>query len=164
MSATTRRSSARSWPCGRREGRGEVMARKPRKDAGRVGALIAESRAVVPDAAGNSHRRWHIIDDELCWLDDERILPFFIEVAGDTNDFDLARISVFKALVWKVSDWKPSPEQRVALGQVITRVMNDTDDDNLVRNYATQPAPYFADIPGAFPAAAAILLHPNAAR
>src|SRR5438046_2565349 len=126
-----------------------------------VGALIAEYRAVLPDKSGNSYRKLHIIDDELVWPKDKRILPFFIEVAGDKNDYYLARIAVFKLFVWKMSDWRPSAQQREEIGRLIARVMNDRDDDNLVRNYATQAACYFRKVSGVFAAAAAILLDPN---
>jgi hypothetical protein len=132
----------------------------PHSNAARVGALIAEYKAIAADASGSRlERKFSILEEELCALEDERILSFFLEVAGDKNDLDEARISVFKAL--KAGQWRPSPEQFAAVGEVLAGLMTDPADDALVRTYAAQAASAFVDAPGVFPTAARLLLDPS---
>src|SRR5438552_3541682 len=107
--------------------------RQAKHGADAVGALLAEYRAVVPDERGNSHRKWEIIEYKLLSREDERLLPFFLEVAGDKTDCYLARIAVFKHLGWKVSELQPPSEQYEMIGRVLVQVMRDAEDDNLVR-------------------------------
>jgi hypothetical protein len=98
---------------------------------------------------------------QLVWIperrEDPRVLPFCLRIAADPNEYDLARIEVFKYLeLGSFTD----PVSRRDIGQVIRKVLQlDSDDD--MRTYAAGAAWRYLDVSGVEEAAKAVLLNPG---
>lgn len=91
---------------------------------------------------------------ELEDIDDERILPFFLEVLLNELEYDLARIETLQVLrLRNCSD----QEEYDQIGQAIKQVLvNSTDQD--IRNYAAMAIASYIETEGAFDVIEGILL------
>lgn len=91
---------------------------------------------------------------ELEDTDDERILPFFLEVLLNELEYDLARIETLQVLrLRNCSD----QEEYDQIGQAIKQVLvNSTDQD--IRNYAAMAIASYIETEGAFDVIEGILL------
>ena len=91
---------------------------------------------------------------ELEGIDDERILPFFLEVLLNELEYDLARIETLQVLrLRNCSD----QEEYDQIGQAIKQVLvNSTDQD--IRNYAAMAIASYIETEGAFDVIEGILL------
>ena len=91
---------------------------------------------------------------ELEGIDDERILPFFLDVLLNELEYDLARIETLQVLrLRNCSD----QEEYDQIGQAIKQVLvNSTDQD--IRNYAAMAIASYIETEGAFDVIEGILL------
>jgi hypothetical protein len=91
---------------------------------------------------------------ELEDIDDERILPFFLEVLLNELEYDLARIETLQVLrLRNCSD----QEEYDQIGQAIKQVLvNSTDQD--IRNFAAMAIASYIETEGAFDVIEGILL------
>jgi hypothetical protein len=104
----------------------------------RAEKLIAEYKAAKLNAKGESDEKIEIILD-LEDNADEKVIPFFLSVILDEEEYDLARIEVLKIL--KLRDAK-DPEEHHKIGKAILQVLTKSADPD-VRNYAAMAmAPY----------------------
>lgn len=88
-------------------------------------------------------------------FDDERVLPFLLEVLEDGEEYDLARIEVLKFLnVMRRGDRVRDEGVARLVRHVLT---NDSDDD--VRSYAAIAVSNFMDVDGSAEAARSVLLN-----
>ncbi|MEW6127921.1 MAG: hypothetical protein AB1757_12855 [Acidobacteriota bacterium] len=119
-----------------------------------VGRLISEFKAAKLDANGECDEKIDLIL-ELEELEDPRIMPFFLEVIGNENEYDLARIEVLKIL--KLRD-RRSPEEHERIGKAILEVLAKSKDAD-VRNYAAMALAKYLDVEGANTEAGNLLLN-----
>lgn len=81
---------------------------------------------------------------ELEGVDDDRVLPFFLETVMNEDEYDLARIEILKILEIRESNDK---DEHQKIGHIVKNIlMNDPDDD--VRNYAAMTVSNFMDVEG----------------
>lgn len=123
-------------------------------------SLIEEFREENTEALEDedSSRKDQIVMD-LQDLDstDPRVLPFFLEVLGDENEFDLARIEILKFLELREHRDNAQDEQT---GQLVKRILGaDPDDD--VRNYAALAAGNYLAVSGVVDELERILFNEN---
>jgi hypothetical protein len=91
---------------------------------------------------------------ELEGIDDERILPFFLEVLLNELEYDLARIETLQVLKLRNCSHQEEYDQ---IGQAIKQVLvNSTDQD--IRNYAAMAIASYIETEGAFDVIEGILL------
>ena len=91
---------------------------------------------------------------ELEDIDDERILPFFLEVLLNELEYDLARIETLQVLKLRNCSHQEEYDQ---IGQAIKQVLvNSTDQD--IRNYAAMAIASYIETEGAFDVIEGILL------
>ena len=91
---------------------------------------------------------------ELEDIDDERILPFFLEVLLNEQEYDLARIETLQVLKLRNCSHQEEYDQ---IGQAIKQVLvNSTDQD--IRNYAAMAIASYIETEGAFDVIEGILL------
>jgi hypothetical protein len=91
---------------------------------------------------------------ELEGIDDERILPFFLEVLLNELEYDLARIETLQVLKLRNCSDQEEYDQ---IGQAIKQVLvNSTDQD--IRNYAAMAIASYIETEGAFDVIEGILL------
>ena len=91
---------------------------------------------------------------ELEGIDDERILPFFLEVLLNELEYDLARIETLQVLRLRNCSHQEEYDQ---IGQAIKQVLvNSTDQD--IRNYAAMAIASYIETEGAFDVIEGILL------
>src|ERR1051326_210235 len=75
-------------------------------------------------------------------VSDARVLPFFLRILENKQEYDLARIEVLKILELKEHNNQVEHEQ---IGKLIQHVLDvDTDDD--VRNYAAIAISNYMDV------------------
>ncbi|MEM9380981.1 MAG: hypothetical protein AAGB93_13600 [Planctomycetota bacterium] len=75
--------------------------------------------------------------EDLSYTEDERILPFLLEVLCDADEVDLARIEAAKALMVDIE------RQRDAICEALISVIERDGEDEGVRSHAVQAAsPY----------------------
>jgi hypothetical protein len=118
-----------------------------------VDGLIAEYRAAVLDEHGECHRKSEIIAALEGHLADERTLAFFLEVIGDLNEYDLARIDALKILeLWQASDTEASNR----VGLVVANVLV-SEEDVLVQQWAAIAAGSLMTVPEVFAAVSGLL-------
>lgn len=80
------------------------------------------------------------IVEELSWTEDERILPFLLEVLGDATETELARVEAARALMVDIE------KRRDEIVDTLLAVIERDDEDDVVRNQAVQAAsPYVND-------------------
>lgn len=72
------------------------------------------------------------------------MIDFFLHVAADENEYDLARIEVFR--IFAIADFE-DPDIRNRVGSVIQRILANSKDDD-VRDYAAMAAAAYTDIDG----------------
>jgi hypothetical protein len=97
---------------------------------------------------------------ELEDIDDERILPFFLEVLLNEREYDLARIETLQVLEVRNLSYPRVQEEYDQVGQAIKQVLvNSTDHD--VRNYAAMAIASYIETEGAFDLVEGILLDEN---
>lgn len=119
-----------------------------------VGRLISEYKAARLDEDGESEEKIDLVlalED----LDDARIVPFFLEVIGDDNEYDQARIEILKIL--KLRD-ALTPEEHQQIGKAILQVLLKSSDPD-VRNYAAMALSNYLDVEGATVDAGNLLLN-----
>jgi HEAT repeat protein len=92
----------------------------------------------------------------LARLDDPRVTRFLIDVAGDPDEYDLARIEALKVLELAEVD----PGDREAVVRMLGRVL-DQDEDDDVRSYAARALAGFTEVPGVLDVAASRVLDPD---
>lgn len=83
-----------------------------------------------------------IIETLETYVDDERVLDFFLKVSADEAEYDLARIEVFKIL--EITHFKDE-ETRRRIAKTIHDVLEKSKDE-LVRSYAAMTIGRFLDI------------------
>jgi hypothetical protein len=94
---------------------------------------------------------------ELEDIDDERILPFFLEVLLNEREYDLARIETLQVLEVRNLSYPRVQEEYDQVGQAIKQVLvNSTDQD--IRNYAAMAIASYIETEGAFDVIEGILL------
>jgi len=93
---------------------------------------------------------------ELARLRDLRVVRFFIEIAGNSNEYDLARIEALKALELR----KVEPNEKDDVVRMIGRVLQQDNDDD-VRSYAARALAGYIEVSGALDIAAERVLDPD---
>ena len=112
-----------------------------------VSRLIADFKAedLPADELDEASIKVDVILD-LADYEDERILPFYLNVLADLGEYDLARIEILKILELRDRD-DDQEDQRI--GEVIAKVLKE-DPDFEVRQYAAMAAANYLDIPVVF--------------
>ena len=80
------------------------------------------------DALSEKCRLIQISDES----DDEHVLPFFLEVLSDAQEYDLARIEILQILFYKV----PASNDEYNTVAKLLRRLAKSDPDELIRSYA----------------------------
>jgi len=110
-------------------------------------SLIEEFRQENTEAledSDSSKKDQIVMDLQEFDSDDARVLPFFLEVAADENEYDLARIEVLKFL--ELREHRSDAEDK-QIGEAVRRIVSaDPDDD--VRNYAALAAGNYLTVSG----------------
>jgi len=118
----------------------------------RVADLVAAFR-VAPVRGGESTEKIEILR-ALEPLADPEVSGFLGEVAGDAEEYDLARIEAIRILELRPFE---NGESREAVARTLKRVLaNDSDDE--VRAYAARALASFTDLPGVASTAGALVL------
>ena len=112
-----------------------------------VDALIAKFDRAKPDADGECGQKCGVISDLEDHLSDPTVLAFFLRVAGDPEEHDLARVDVFKAFEFFEPPTKKASKR---IGDTFRKVIANEDDDLLVQQWAAQSASEYIDVPGVF--------------
>jgi hypothetical protein len=126
----------------------------------KVGDLIAQFRSEDTDRLANidTSAKPSIIATLEDHTDDPRVGAFFLSVASDENEYDLARIEVFK--IFEVHDhFDETLRQRI--GRVIKDVLINSHD-NGVRNYAAMAAASYLETEGLWQRIAELVRDNNA--
>lgn len=90
----------------------------------------------------NDSRRPNIIVELEDFIDDARVVNFYLEVAQDEMEYDLARIEVFKIFeIWECTNY----EFRKKIANAIREVLVNSHCDD-VRNYAAMAASSYMDL------------------
>jgi hypothetical protein len=100
-----------------------------------VQRLIQEFRSEDTTTLGDFSKKVEIITD-LEYMDDQRIMPFFLEIVSDENEYDLARIEVLKILRLK-EPLEAETDEKIA--RILTNILSNSADDD-VRIYAAMTA------------------------
>jgi len=94
--------------------------------------------------------------EDLAAINDDRILPFFLAVLTDTNEYDEARLGVLDQLQFR----RYTSEERAAVANAVIAVMLH-DPDNNVRRHAAMTLQDFMDVLGTVDAVGHVLLKPD---
>src|SRR5581483_143194 len=112
-----------------------------------IDRLIASFRSEDTNSLSNPDTdsvKDRVISDLEEYSSDSRVLAFYLEVAANRHEYDLARIEVLKVL-----HVRPTTDEaeRTQIGKVIADILlGDTDDE--VRNYAAIAATSYMTAPG----------------
>jgi HEAT repeat protein len=90
-------------------------------------------------------------------IEDERILPFFLDVLLDQQEYDLAKIEVLEVL--KLKDCQNQAEYQ-KIGKIIRQVLTN-DFDNNVRIYAAMAISNYIETEGVIDDLSNIILNEN---
>ncbi|VTS00660.1 hypothetical protein, partial : Uncharacterized protein (Fragment) OS=Paenibacillus alvei TS-15 GN=PAALTS15_05618 PE=4 SV=1: PT-HINT [Tuwongella immobilis] len=108
-----------------------------------IAAYRAEETASLQDPDRDSQKVRMIAELENHSAD-SAVLSFLLEVAGDPNEYDLARIEVFNVLyVRRIA----TDAEQIQIGRVLTKVLRSNDDDDNVKNYAAIAAASYMAVP-----------------
>ena len=119
--------------------------------------LIAKYEAVLPDSKNEQFGKVRVIEI-LEDVKDARVLPFFLKVLVDENDYDLARVEIAKILhIRKAKNEKE--KQGIAESLMLVLKNSETDDNYLVRQYAAIAIENYSDVEGVFEFASRIILN-----
>jgi HEAT repeat protein len=119
-----------------------------------VDKLIAEYKAAKLNEKGESDEKLEVIL-ELEDHEDEKVIPFFLNVLLNEEEYDLARIEILKIL--KLRDAQ-SQEEHNRIGKAILQVLMKSSDPD-VRNYAAMAMSKYMDVEGANTEAGNLLLN-----
>ena len=110
-----------------------------------VGHLIAQFRAEdITQVRDSSNKIALLRQLEQHYGDDQRVLPFLLEVLSDTQEYDLARIEALKFFELKEEEDEDIGRQ---VGQAIKHILAHDPDDE-VRNYAAMAASSYVGVNG----------------
>ncbi|MEM9800913.1 MAG: hypothetical protein AAGA20_11355 [Planctomycetota bacterium] len=79
------------------------------------------------------------IVEELSWTEDERILPFLLDVLADQDEYEPARIEAARALMSDIES------MREEICDVLVAVLDREHEDGDVRSQALEAAKYFLE-------------------
>jgi hypothetical protein len=114
---------------------------------------LATFRAVPLDESGEAHEKCQILQELEGHLDDPEVLDFFLNLIGDSSEYDLARIDALKILeLWEAPDAQTRHRIGLRLGEVLK-----SEEDVLVQQWAGIAAGSYADIPDVFSVVSAVL-------
>jgi hypothetical protein len=114
---------------------------------------LAAFRAVPRDERGEASEKCKIVEQMEGHLAAPEVLGFFLELIGDTSEYDLARIDALKILgLWEA----PDLQTRHRIGLRLAEVLR-SEEDVLVQQWAGIAAEWYADIPEVFTAVSAVL-------
>lgn len=119
-----------------------------------VDELIARFRAAVVTGQESAAKIDILL--ELVRVDDPRVARFLIAVAGDSNEYDLARIQALKTLELR----EVEAGARDDVVRMISRILQDDEDDE-VRSYAARALAGFVDVQGVLEIATGRVLDPD---
>lgn len=116
--------------------------------------LIAKYKAAKLNEKGESDEKIDVII-ELEDLKSEKVIPFFLNVLLNEEEYDLARIEILKILKLRDSQ---DPQEHNRIGRAILQVLTKSSD-LLVRNYAAMALSKYLDVEGANAEAGNLLLN-----
>ncbi len=117
--------------------------------------LISDYYSVLPDSKQEEFGKVRIIEKFEEFVDNERILQFFLNVLIDDEDFDLARVEIAKIL--DIRDSENAVENQ-EIAQSLIHVLKNSEDDYLVRQYVAMAMWNYVDVEGVFEFASGIIL------
>jgi len=120
----------------------------------RVDELISQFRGAVITGQESAAKIDSLL--ELVRLEDLRVVHFLIEIAGNPDEYDLARIEALKALEWR----EVGPEARDDVVRMVGRVLQHDNDDE-VRSYAARTLAGYTEVPGVLDLASGHVLDPD---
>ena len=119
--------------------------------------LIAKYESILPDSKNEEFGKLGIIEI-LENFEDVRVLPFFLKVFVDENEYDLARVEIAKILALRNAENK---QENREIFQSLMLVLNNSEDDYLVRQYAAMAIQNYSEIEEVFEFASHIILNPD---
>lgn len=123
-----------------------------------INAFRGEDTASLPEPDRESQKD-RIISELEDYSSEPKVLAFLLEVAADTEEYDLARIEAFKVLHVRTV---ANDDERSRIGSVIAEVVLNEEDDDEVRNYAAIAAASYMAVASVVEAVEKIVLDTQA--